>query len=239
MQRGLFGLLAAAAFCWTVLSAPSAEMAASAGTRLPQETRYVALTFDDGPRASTTGRLLDGLRERGASATFFLIGEQIAGNEGLVRRMKAEGHQVGNHTWTHVRLQGAGDAAVRREIGDTDAALRRVLGDGAYWVRPPYGQVTDGQRALFSVPLVHWDVDPQDWKLRNADRDVQAVLSHVQPGDIILMHDYVPASVDAALRIVDELEAQGYEFVTVEELLALSGVTPEAGRMYHSAHEAT
>ncbi|MEA5040917.1 MAG: polysaccharide deacetylase family protein [Oscillibacter ruminantium] len=202
------------------------------------ETKYVALTFDDGPRASTTGRLLDGLRERGASATFFMIGQQIAGNEDLVRRMRDEGHQVGNHTWDHVKLQGLPEAAVSEEICKTDDAIWDILGDGTYWVRPPYGLLNQNQREWFSTPLVHWSVDPEDWKLLNTQKVVSAVLKKVQPGDIILLHDFYPTSVDAALQIVDKLEAQGYEFVTVEELMALYGVTPQPGEFYTSARKA-
>ena len=206
------------------------------GAEIPAEaTKYVALTFDDGPRRDTTARLLDGLRQRGASATFFLLGEQIGGNEDLVERMAAEGHQVGNHSWSHAKLQGASRTTVDSEIGKTDGLLHQLLGEGTYWVRPPYGLLDPQQLSWFTVPLVHWMVDPEDWRLRNADKDVAAVLKAVKPGDIILMHDTVPASVDAALRIVDTLQSQGYTFVTVEELLQLSGVTPEPGVMYRSA----
>lgn len=203
------------------------------------ETKYVALTFDDGPRACTTGRLLDGLRERGASATFFLIGRQIAGNEDLVCRMKDEGHQIGNHTWDHVKLQGMPAAVVSEEISRTDDAIRDILGDGTYWVRPPYGLLNKNQLCCFSTPLVHWSVDPEDWKLRNTKRVTAAVLKKVQPGDIILLHDFYQTSVDAALQIVDTMEDEGYEFVTVEELLALYGVTPQTGRFYTDAREKT
>ena len=209
---------------------------AGGGAEIPAEApKYVALTFDDGPRRDTTARLLDGLRERGAGATFFLLGEQIAGNEDLVERMAAEGHQVGNHSWSHAKLQGVSRTTVDSEIGKTDALLRQLLGAGTYWVRPPYGLLDPQQFAWFPVPLVHWMVDPEDWRLRDADKDVAAVLKVVEPGDIILMHDTVPASVDAALRIVDTLQSRDYTFVTVEELLCLHGVTPEAGVMYRSA----
>ena len=126
-------------------------------------------------------------------------------------------------------------ATVDSEVGRTDALLRLLLGEGTYWVRPPYGLLDEGQRSWFTVPLVHWMVDPEDWRLRDADKDVAAVLKAVKPGDIILMHDSVPASVDAALRIVDTLQSQGYTFVTVEELLQLNGVTPEPGVLYRSA----
>lgn len=211
---------------------------AGGGAEIPaEEPKYVALTFDDGPRSDTTTRLLDGLLTRGASATFFLVGEQIAGNEDLVRRMRDEGHQVGNHSWSHMMLKGQSNAVVDREIGKTDALLKEVLGDGTYWVRPPYGLLNESQKKRFTVPLVHWSVDPEDWKLRDTAKDVQAVLEKVQPGDIILMHDSVPETVDAALEIVDTLQAQGYTFVTVEELLRLYGVTPEPGVFYLSATE--
>lgn len=233
-QRMIFALIAVVLLGLSTRT--ETELTVDGAAVIPAETKkFVALTFDDGPRIDTTGRLLDGLLERGASATFFLLGQRIAGNEDLVRRMQTEGHQVGNHTWSHVLLQKMDRAAVTGEIGRTDALLREILGEGDYWVRPPYGLLTPEQRTWFTVPLVHWSVDPEDWKLRNADADVRAVLKKVKPGDIILMHDTVPATVDAAVRIVDALQEQGYTFVTVEELLALQGVTPEAGKLYHTA----
>jgi peptidoglycan/xylan/chitin deacetylase (PgdA/CDA1 family) len=234
-QRTAFLLAAALLLAGIARTGPAAAAGGAAALPKAGEVQYVALTFDDGPRRDTTGPLLDGLRKRGASATFFLVGEQIAANADLVKRMQAEGHQVGNHTWSHTKLQGADNGEVLWEIGKTDAALRSLLGDGVYWVRPPYGLLDERQRSLFRVPLVQWSVDPEDWKLRSADADVRAVLSRVKPGSIILMHDSVPASVTAALRIVDAMEAEGYVFVTVAELLALSGVEPRAGTLYLSA----
>ena len=207
---------------------------ASAPAELPAEPRYVALTFDDGPRRSTTTRLLDGLRERGASATFFLVGERLAENEDLVLRMADEGHQVGNHTWDHVRLQGDEPAHQLQEIQDTDKALGEILGGSGYWLRPPYGMIDQDMKSQIPMPMVQWSVDPRDWESRNTDKVVRAVLSQVQPGDIILLHDIYATSVDAALQIVDALTEQGYWFVTVEELLELNGVEPKAGMLYRS-----
>jgi peptidoglycan/xylan/chitin deacetylase (PgdA/CDA1 family) len=214
-----------------LLPADGGEFLPADGAAEMEESRYVALTFDDGPTKNTR-RLLDGLLERGASATFFLVGEQIAGNEDLVRRMKAEGHQVGNHTWDHKRLRGMKMESVRQEVSRTDAAIQEVLGEGDYWVRPPYGILDKSQKSYFETPLVQWSVDPEDWKLRNADKVAAAVLGTVRPGDIILLHDSHGTSVDAAFQIVDALQAQGYAFVTVEELLSLGGITTEAGKFY-------
>lgn len=207
---------------------------AEGGAEIPEGEKYVALTFDDGPRRGTTDRLLDGLKERGAAATFFLIGEQIEDNADLVARMAEEGHQIGNHTWSHQRLDGAPQDQVSQEVERTEAALEALLGGGEYWLRPPYGQVNAGTEASFSVPLVKWSVDPRDWESRDTGKVLCAILENVKPNSIILLHDIYPTSVDAALKVVDRLQAEGYWFVTVEELLRINGVTPEAGTMYRT-----
>lgn len=201
---------------------------------LPAGEKYVALTFDDGPRQGTTDRLLDGLKQRGVKATFFLIGQQIEANADLVTRMAEEGHQIGNHTWSHQRLDGAAPDQAAQEVERTEAALEAVVGGGEYWLRPPYGQVNAGEEESLGVPLVKWSVDPRDWESRNTDKVTRAILENVEPNSIILLHDIYPTSVDAALRVVDQLQEEGYWFVTVEELLRLNGVTPKAGEMYRT-----
>ena len=217
----------------TALCLPGGEaMPADGGAEIPAGEKYVALTFDDGPRRGTTERLLDGLKERGAKATFFLIGQQIEDNAALVARMAEEGHQIGNHTWSHQRLDGILPDEAAQEVARTEAALEALLGGGEYWLRPPYGQVAEGVE--LGVPMVKWCVDPRDWESRDAEKVARAVLECVEPGSIVLLHDIYPTSVDAALRVVDRLQEEGYWFVTVEELLWLNGVTPEAGRMYRT-----
>lgn len=236
-QRICFLIFSAAVLLCNAAFFPS-ETETAARIEIPETqktSRYIALTFDDGPRADTTPMLLDGLRQRRVHATFFLIGSQIEPNAAVVRRMKAEGHQIGNHTWSHKKLQGAPDAVVQAEIGKTDAALHNLLGDGEYWVRPPYGLLNQRQQRLISVPLVRWSVDPRDWKRQNVAADVAAVLRNVKPGDTVLMHDSFRPSVTAALRIVDELQRRGYRFVTVSELLTVQGTTPQPGTVYCSA----
>ena len=221
---------------FTLLGASVRQSAlpADAPAQLPAETKYIALTFDDGPKEGTTDRLLDGLKERGASATFFLVGERVEANKELVERMKAEGHQVGNHTWSHVRLLGAGEKTIREEIQKTDQVLTKVLGEGSYWLRPPYGQMDESERKLVAVPMVQWSIDPRDWESRDTEKVVQAVLKAAQPNAIILLHDIYPTSVDAALKIVDALQKEGYLFVTVRELLALNGIQAQPGVLYRS-----
>ena len=217
----------------TALCLPGGEaIPADGGAEIPAGEKYVALTFDDGPRRGTTERLLDGLKERGAKATFFLIGQQIEDNADLVSRMAEEGHQIGNHTWSHQRLDGILPDEAAQEVARTEAALEALLGGGEYWLRPPYGQVAEGVE--LGVPMVKWCVDPRDWESRDAEKVTRAILDCVEPNSIILLHDIYSTSVDAALRVVDRLQEEGYWFVTVEELLWLNGVTPEAGRMYRT-----
>ena len=198
-----------------------------------QEQRYLALTFDDGPTAGTTDVLLDGLKERGAAATFFLVGDQAVLYPDLVRRMRQEGHQVGNHTWSHSRLEGNAKTAAD-EAERMDRLLREILGEGEYWLRPPYGAISEEVARMLKVPVVKWSVDPRDWESRNADVILERILAEAQANSIILLHDIYPASVEAALRAVDILQEQGYWFVTVDELLRINGVTPQPGLMYRT-----
>ncbi len=195
----------------------------------------VALTFDDGPRSSTTGPLLEGLALREIPATFFLVGSRIPGNEELVRRMAADGHQIGIHTYDHVKLQGLSRADFDLQVGKTRALLTQVLGAGQYWLRPPYGITDEAARSWCGSPLILWSVDPEDWRDEDVDRIVAAVVEHVSDGDIILLHDLFPTSAEAALRVADTLLDKGYCFTTVEQLLNLRGITPQAGVQYRRA----
>ncbi len=210
-------------------AAPAADAAVSADAE-----KYVALTFDDGPIAATTGPLLDGLKERGARATFFVVGGFIPWNGELLLRMAEEGHQIGQHTYSHVVLEEQSDRTVRRELQQTEQLLQELLGEGDYWLRPPYGRIAERQYSLAETPLITWTVDPEDWRLLDAEKVRDAVLREVESGDVILMHDIYESSVEAALMIVDELQRQGYRFVTVRELMELQGVTPGAGELYRS-----
>lgn len=203
----------------------------AAAPAMAQPTGYIALTFDDSPNDGTTERLLDGLAERGAHATFFVIGKQIEGQEELLRRMAAEGHQVGNHTWTHRRLDTSGAVGLG-ELQKTEAALETVLGGSGYWIRPPWGFASAETLREAEAPLVYWTLDTEDWRVLDSVRVARTIIDGAGDGDIVLLHDSYATSVDAALRAIDELSARGYQFVTVEELFERMGVTPERGCLY-------
>ncbi len=179
----------------------------------------IALTFDDGPHSVHTKNLLDGLEARGVKATFFLMGENIEGNEALVQRMQEEGHLIGNHSYRHIQLTKAGEEAVCNAVEQTEEIIAEITGFRPEYLRPPYGDWNDSLECQLDLIPVFWSLDSLDWKLKNTSQIVKKVTGNVQSGDIILMHDIFPASVDAALQIIDQLQAEGYTFVTVDELL--------------------
>lgn len=183
------------------------------------EGKCVALTFDDGPDKEYTKKLLDGLEKRNVRVTFFLMGQNIEGNEDLVERMKADGHLIGNHSFSHIQLTKAGTDTVCQAVDKTSRIIEGITGERPEYIRPPYGDWNEELDSRVGMTTVLWSVDTLDWKLRNTNRIVKRVLKDVEDGDIILMHDIFPTSVDAALEIIDTLTKQGYTFVTVDELL--------------------
>lgn len=187
-------------------------------TEYPGE-KVVALTFDDGPHDVCTPRLLDGLKERGVHATFFLMGENIKGNEALVSRMQKEGHLIGNHSYRHIQLTKEGEDKVCDAIEQTEEIISGITGSRPQYLRPPYGDWNEELECRMNLTTVFWTVDSLDWQLKNTSKVVRRVLKQAGNSDIILMHDIFPTSVDAALQIVDALQAQGYTFVTVDELM--------------------
>ena len=228
-----FGAFLCAASLAVLLPGPEPAKQADAPAEVTlSDPPLVALTFDDGPRSSTTGPLLDGLELREVPATFFLVGSRIPGNEELVRRMAAEGHQIGVHTYDHVELKGLSRRDFDLQVGKTRALITRLAGDGSYWLRPPYGFLDRNAGSWCGGPVILWSVYPEDWKDDDVDRIVAAVVEHVSDGDIILLHDLFPSSGQAALSIVDTLLERGFCFVTVEQLMEARGVTPEAGARY-------
>ena len=184
-----------------------------------QEKKKVALTFDDGPSSKYTPLLLEGLKERGVHATFFLMGKNIEGKEVLVKQMQEEGHLIGNHTYNHVQLDKISKEAAKEEIETTNQEIYEITGVYPAWLRPPYGEWRKNLDFYVGMFPVLWDVDTLDWKSKNVDSIMRIVKNEVEDGAVILMHDAYQSSVDAALQIVDLLMEEGYEFVTVDKLI--------------------
>ena len=183
------------------------------------ERKKIALTFDDGPHPYYTEQLLDGLKERGVVATFFVTGDHARLHPDVIKRMQAEGHLIGNHTYSHMQLTSKNREKFKQELMDTNAVIEEITGEEVLYVRPPYGTWDKSLESELNMFPVLWTVDPLDWCSDNVACITEKVVEKAEENDIILMHDYYESSVTAALKIVDELQAQGYEFVTVEEIL--------------------
>jgi peptidoglycan-N-acetylglucosamine deacetylase len=200
---------------------------------------YIAMTFDDGPHPILTPRLLDMLKARGIRATFFLIGQNAAEYPDIVRRIAAEGHQIGNHTWNHPQLTKLSPAALREEIDRTSSTIAEIIGKRLLVMRPPYGAtsayINHWMNREFGMKVVLWSVDPLDWKYRNAARVENQILAGARPGAIILSHDIHATTVAAMPGVFDSLIAKGYKFVTVSELIAMDNPAPQVARKEPSA----
>ncbi len=210
--------------CLCVLAAP-----------IRQEEKYVALTFDDGPSGRYTQRLLDGLEERGAKATFLLCGYRIKEYPQETERIYKAGHEIGIHGYSHKNMQTMSRRQIAQEIIDTQALLPENC--RVRFMRPPGGCCSDAVRQVAEVrdlAILGWSVDPRDWASHDASDIEKAVMKNVRDGDVILLHDMSDSSVTAALRIIDHLSDQGYRFLTVSELAALRGCIPKAGKSYGS-----
>jgi peptidoglycan/xylan/chitin deacetylase (PgdA/CDA1 family) len=189
------------------------------------------MTFDDGPHAENTPRLLDMLKKRDIKATFFVVGQCVVEHPAIMKRIVAEGHEIANHSWSHPLLTKMGEDTVNAQIQKTHDAIVAATGVTPKLFRPPYGGFSLNQRnwanQKWGYKIILWDVDPLDWKYRNAARVHSEIMKLTVPGSIILSHDIHKTTVDAMPETLDALAAKGFKFVTVSELLAMDRpVTP-------------
>lgn len=201
-------------------------------TRAQVPGKYIAMTFDDGPHPQNTPRLLRILRERNIKATFYVIGRSVEAHPGVLRQTVAEGHEIGNHTQTHRLLTKLDDGSVRWELESCHKAIQNACPCEVRTMRPPYGGFHQRQRQLafhhFRYPTILWSVDPEDWRRPGPSVVASRIIRNTHPGAIILAHDLHAPTVSAMPSALDELLYQGYQFVTVSQLLALQGETKSA-----------
>lgn len=194
-------------------------------TRPRPGSKVVALTFDDGPIRGQTDQVLDILKKYEAKATFFFVGQYAAARPDMVRRTMEEGHQVANHSYSHPRLSGRTPSFVHNEIVKGDKAIRAITGRSSKYFRPPYGAMDQNawdELKKLDQNVILWDVDPQDWKKPGVEKLVDDVVKNVRPGSIVLLHDGGPdrrQTIQALPQIIEKLQAKGYIFVTVEDLI--------------------
>ncbi len=177
----------------------------------------VAITYDDGPHKTNTPKILDVLEKNYAVATFFMVGQNIEGKEEIVKRSYELGNEMASHTWDHANLSKSGDEKIKKQLDDTDAAIKAVVNVENPILRPPYGAFNDNVKSVCGKPIIMWSVDTLDWKTRSADSTYDSCMT-AKDGDIILMHDIHECSAIAAEDIIPDLQAKGFQLVTVTEL---------------------
>jgi len=191
---------------------------------------YIALTFDDGPSAALTPKLLDMLAARRLKATLFVVGQNAADHPDILKRAVREGHEIANHSWSHPNLGKMSDDGVRRELQKTDDAIVAATGKRPTLMRPPYGSITAAQKKWihqeFGYRIIIWDVDPLDWKRPGPAVVTSRILNQTKAGSIILVHDIHPPTIDAMPRTFDQLIEKGFKSVTVTELLGMAKPAP-------------
>ena len=199
------------------------------------ENKLIALTFDDGPNYNTN-KVLDVLEKYNITATFFVLGSKIKGNEYILKRIVNSGHQIGNHTFNHLLLTRYDEETVLEEIKSTSDLIFEVTGTYPSLFRPSYGSVNSKIKKVSECPIIIWDIDTLDWKYHNSDRIAKRVINKARDGDIVLMHDVYSATANSLNVIIPKLQEKGYTFVTVSELFYYKGVELEKGKVYGYAN---
>ncbi|MDR2167383.1 MAG: polysaccharide deacetylase family protein [Clostridiales bacterium] len=227
---------------YTVLPLPLTEfegMWVGPAPETPPTGARMAITFDDGPHGRFTPQLLDALASRNISGTFFLMGPTARAYPQIVERMHSEGHQIGNHSYSHSLLTRLSSAQIRKEIDDTDSIIYGITGIIPTLVRPPFGGYNDQVLAVMAEmgkSIVNWSVDPRDWYHRNAEIVRDNILAHARDGSIVLVHDIHESSIQGAIMAIDILLARGYNFVTVSELYRLADLELRPGAVYRGLY---
>lgn len=183
------------------------------------EKKRIALTFDDGPHPIYTPQMLELLKEEQVPATFFLLGENVELYGDVVKEIAKEGHLIGNHTYHHVQITSLSLEEACKEIQETSDLIEELTGTGTEYVRPPFGTWNEELEERLDLIPVMWSIDTKDWTTQNVDWIVRETVKHAEDHDIILMHDSYQSTVDAVKRVIEQLEAEGFEFVTVDEII--------------------
>lgn len=187
--------------------------------------KLVALTFDDGPNKEFTTKILDYLESKDIVATFFVLGIHLKGNEDTLIKMVKIGCEIGNHSYNHKQFTHMKNSEIKKQVDYVDNYVKKVTGFNIRSIRTPYGEVNKQIIETVNRPIILWNVDSEDWKLKDGRKIADHIISNVDNGSIILIHDIFDFSYEATILVVDELLAQGYKFVTVSQLLGLNDIS--------------
>ena len=198
--------------------------------------KMVALTYDDGPYTPVTNQILDVLEEYNGRATFFVVGSRVSTYKDCIKREARLGCEIGNHTYNHTILTSVSGSTIKSEISKTNDAVKKITGQAPKIVRTPVGAVNSTVRANVNYPMFNWSVDTLDWKYRNSSSVVSSIKNNVRDGSIVLMHDLYGSTGNATEEIVPWLVKNGYQLVTVSELMAVKGIDVQDGQLYNSGY---
>lgn len=194
----------------------------------------LALTFDDGPQPGSE-RVLDALKANGARATFFVLGKNIEGNEATLKRMVDEGHQVGAHSWSHPNFREVSESVVRSQMTRTMDKVEELTGYKVTMMRPPYGalnRLSRRQMTDLGLPVILWSLDSLDWQHKSTSKTISTIKSKAENGAIVLCHDVWDTTGAAMETLIPDLIAQGYQLVTVAEMMSFRNAPLNAGTEY-------
>lgn len=201
------------------------------GTKLDKSRPMVALTFDDGP-GKYTSKILSTLEQYNARATFFVQGKNVSGYKQVLKRAADMGSEIGNHTWSHINLSGVSSGTISQQISSTNSAIYAATGKYPKLYRPPYGAYNKSVLNSISMAAIMWSVDTLDWKTRNPQKTLASVKKDAVDGSIILLHDIHSPTADAVESVVRHLLMQGYQLVTVSELIEARQGAVVSGKVY-------
>lgn len=212
----------------------NSNLVMSNGRQLDLTKPMVALTYDDGPDSAKGNKIMDILEQYNGRATFFLVGNRVAKNAAEVQRMVKDGMEVANHSYDHSYYNKLGAAAIRSEISKCNEAIASVSGVTPTLCRLPGGNITSMVRANVNMPMIYWSIDTLDWKTKSAQKTAEAVVGKVKDGDIVLMHEIWASTAEAQATIIPALVQQGFQLVTVSELVQYRGYQLTTGQQYSS-----
>jgi peptidoglycan/xylan/chitin deacetylase (PgdA/CDA1 family) len=204
-------------------------------SHISKDAKMVALTFDDGP-CEYTEQVLGILNKYGGRATFCVVGSRVSSYKETLGLIDKSGSQIMGHSWDHSNLSRMGREAIRQNLLKTNMAIYKATGKMPRYYRPPYGAVNERVKDVskdLGMSIVNWNVDTEDWKSRDAVSVAARSLDGLRSGSIILYHDLYPSTIEAMRKVIPELVRQGYELVTVDELLTVRHGDPQAGALYY------
>ncbi len=198
------------------------------------KTKYIAITFDDGP-GIYTNQLLNALENYDSKATFLLVGANVSSYSKQVKREHSLFMQIGNHSWSHANLKAISKKQVSSQINRSKNAIKQMTGENPSIFRPPYGNYNSTVASAVDVPMIYWSVDTLDWKYRNNKYVCSTILKYANDGEVVLLHDIHKTSVEGFIKALPTLIKRHYELVTVSELFQIHGKKMKKGVMYFSA----